>query len=229
MKLLYLEGDTCSLKYLQGAFDALGVEADLPDPLPADLDDYDAILISDFPARKLGETGIQSVADSIAQGTGLLAVGGWRSFGRGGYATTPVGDALPVEITHGDDRRALVQGAHPRKRMDHDALADLDWDHAPVLCGMNHCVAKPEATTILELAGAPLLVAGEHGRGRVLVYTSDLAPHWSGGLTDWGETKYPGPQGEEMGEHYVAFVGAMLRWCAREVENTVRPGGLAHA
>lgn len=212
MRLLYLEGDRCSLKYLLGAFAAARIEVEQPDALPADLARFDAALLSDYAAGRLDA---ERLARAVEGGLGLVMVGGWLSFGRGGYARSPLARALPVEMEDGDDRRALVRGAHPKKLRDHPALADLDWENAPVLCGANRVRAKPGAEVVLELAGQPLLVVGEHGRARVAAYAGDLAPHWSGGLTDWGSGTVPGPEGEEMGTDYVAFVARLLSWTAR--------------
>lgn len=215
MKLVYLEGDHCSLKYLLGAFRAARVEVHQPDRPPDDWGRYDAALLSDFPAHKLGDAPARALVDAVRHGLGLVMVGGWTSFGRGGYARSPIAAALPVALTDGDDRVALPRGAYPRKLADHEALADLAWDRAPVLCGYNRMRAKRGAETILSLDDAPLLVAGELDQGRVLAYASDLAPHWSGGLTDWGDETVPGPEGEEVGTDYVELLARMLRWTAR--------------
>ena len=36
---------------------------------------------------------------------------------------------------------------------------------------------------------SPLLVVGQHGRGRVAALATDVAPHWVGGLVDWGDRR----------------------------------------
>lgn len=62
----------------------------------------------------------------------------------------------------------------------------------------------------------PLLVVGHHGRGRVAAFTSDVAPHWVGGLVDWGpervRARAPGAEEIEVGSHYAAFFTRLVRW-----------------
>jgi hypothetical protein len=63
---------------------------------------------------------------------------------------------------------------------------------------------------------APLLVVGRHGRGRVAAFTSDVAPHWVGGLVDWGpervRARAPGAVDIEVGSHYAEFFTRLVRW-----------------
>ena len=63
---------------------------------------------------------------------------------------------------------------------------------------------------------APLLVIGHHGRGRTAAYTSDVAPHWVGGLVDWGPERVraqaPGADEIEVGSHYAEFFVRLVRW-----------------
>lgn len=62
----------------------------------------------------------------------------------------------------------------------------------------------------------PLLVVGRHGRGRVAAFTSDVAPHWVGGLVDWGpdrvRARAPGGEEIEVGSHYAEFFTRLVRW-----------------
>lgn len=67
---------------------------------------------------------------------------------------------------------------------------------------------------------APLLVLGRHGRGRVVAFTSDVAPHWVGGLLDWGPERVraqaPGAAEIEVGSNYAAFFTRLVRWTMGE-------------
>jgi uncharacterized membrane protein len=225
LRICYLEGDKCSTKYLLGAFAAAGIEVE-PEPRWRGCD---AVMLSDYGAERLGVDAARALVRDVASGLGLVMVGGWRSFGRGGYARSPLAEALPVTMLDGDDRHASVAGCYPVPIGPHAILGALDWSRPPVLCGHNQLTPKPAAHVVLEareaaltpegprvnVRGAPLLVAGGVGEGRVVAYAGDLAPHWSGGLTDWGESAVPGPEGEEMGTAYVAFVAQMVRWAAR--------------
>ena len=67
---------------------------------------------------------------------------------------------------------------------------------------------------------APLLVVGHHGRGRTAAFTSDVAPHWVGGLVDWGPERVraeaPGADEIEVGSLYAEFFTRLVRWTADE-------------
>jgi hypothetical protein len=68
---------------------------------------------------------------------------------------------------------------------------------------------------------APLLVVGRHGRGRTAAFTSDVAPHWVGGLVDWGperiEARAPGASGIEVGSLYAELFTRLVRWAMGEL------------
>ncbi len=229
MMVLYLEGDRCSPKYVVAALEGAAIQWRAPQRPPPEYAEYDAVILSDYPASTLGPRAAQAIAAAVHEGLGLLMVGGWSSFGRGGYARSPLAEVLPVEVEDGDDRHASPSGCYPWKLEEHPILGGLDWSRPPVLCGYNRLVPKPAAEVVLEAReaaltpegphvarrGAPLLVLGGHGQGRVVAFAGDLAPHWSGGLTDWGESTVAGPEGEEVGSAYVALLAQMIRWAAR--------------
>lgn len=229
LHVLYLEGDPCAPKFVEGALLHAGVSWNRPEQPSAGLvRRAEVVLLSDWPAARLDRGVQEAMVEAVAGGTGLVMVGGWTSLGRGGYAGTPLAGALPVDLHDGDDRRAHVQGAYPRARLpDHPLLAGIDLRRPPVLCGHNRVTAREGAEVVLDVApvrfedgearlgpGEDLLVAGRHGEGRTLVLATDPAPHWSGGLTDWGDRMLPAPQDEEVGDHYVRLVGNLLRWAA---------------
>jgi uncharacterized membrane protein len=70
---------------------------------------------------------------------------------------------------------------------------------------------------------APLLVVGRHGRGRTAAFTSDVAPHWVGGLVDWGperiKAQAPGANDVEVGSHYAEFFTRLVRWTMGQLQD----------
>jgi hypothetical protein len=65
---------------------------------------------------------------------------------------------------------------------------------------------------------SPLLVVGQHGRGRVAALATDVAPHWVGGLVDWGErriTQEVAGGSIEIGNWYAQFFHNLLVWTGR--------------
>ena len=103
--------------------------------------------------------------------------------------------------------------------------------------GFNRVVARPGSEALLLVqrfrvaydAGRfeftpieqdPMLVIGTHGRGRTAALATDLAPHWVGGLVDWGDgervtAQAPGSWRIEVGNFYSQFVANLLTWTGR--------------
>ncbi|WP_455365081.1 glutamine amidotransferase, partial [[Eubacterium] cellulosolvens] len=195
---------------------------------------YDAIILSDAPSRFLGKKRMKVIQGCVEEGTGLGMIGGWESFTglEGGYKNTPIEEALPVECSSEDDRRNVSGGLKIIKKGDHPILEGLPWTDTPTVCGYNLVAPKDSAFPLLTLkeiisSGTerveklglsdredPLLVVGEYKKGRTLAFTTDIAPHWVGGLVDWGDIRVR-CLGAEIGNLYVRFLGQMLFWLGK--------------
>jgi uncharacterized membrane protein len=185
-----------------GDFDVTYMKAhEVPDGFPferADLDGYDAIILSDIGANSFLLPGkvwlhgkpmpnrLKLIRDWTADGGGLMMVGGYLTFqgidGRARWHGTPVEAALPVTCLPHDDRIEVPEGfAAEIVQPGHPILEGVgaDW---PILLGANEIVARADAELIARLpeglGGHPLLVAGRHGAGRTLAWASDIGPHW---------------------------------------------------
>ena len=167
----------------------------------AGLEAYRAVILSDVGANTIllhpdvwlrsrrVPNRLKLIRDYVAAGGGLVMVGGYLSFqgiGAGArFRGTPVAEVLPVEILAWDDRIELPEGFVPEVvgPGDHPILAGLgrDW---PALLGVNEVALKPGRDVELlarlpaDEGGHPLLVAGRHGAGRCVAWTSDIGPHW---------------------------------------------------
>jgi uncharacterized membrane protein len=161
---------------------------------PGALAGFGAVILSDIGANTLllhPDTFERSVPlpdrlaaihDYVAQGGGLVMVGGYLSFagidGRARWSGTPVEEALPVAIETTDDRVETPAGVRPIvRRADHPIVAGLptEW---PDLLGYNRAVPSAGGEVLVEVGTDPLLVAGEFGPGRAVAFTSDCGPHW---------------------------------------------------
>lgn len=164
-----------------------------------ELQQYDAIVLSDIGSNTLllhPDTWIKSkptpnrlrlLRDYVEGGGALLMFGGYYSFqginGGARYHRTPIEDVLPVTCLAVDDRVEVPESFQPvvRGSTDHPILVGLgtEW---PVLLGFNEVVAKEGsdvlATVSTEYGSMPLLVTGKYGKGRTVVWTSDVGPHW---------------------------------------------------
>ena len=245
-KILYL-GDTTldtAAAYLAGVMTAYDIEFDyLASNEPFDdgmlANDYAGIIISDYPAENFTEEQLASIAGKVSEGMGLLMLGGWESFSGVGrqYTDTVLKEVLPVHMTDSDDR---VNSSGPcliEKVCEHEIVDSLPFEkNAPAIGGYNSFCEKPDATVILrsqrfnascedgkfgfEAIGEPaaLLVTGSYGKGRACAFATDVAPHWIGGLIDWGDKRVhaqaSGAEAIEVGNWYANLFSNMVKWTA---------------
>ena len=195
------------LKTFQIDFDYISSSQRCPDQM---LDNpYRTIILSDYPAANFSPSQLALLKTKIADGLGLVMIGGWESFiGQGGnYDTTILSEILPVVMQKTDDRVNWWGPCVVEKTSDHVIVTSLPLTmELPVVGGFNEVKAKTNAVTILSVrrfsvsrAGnvftfisqgiSPLLVVGTCGKGRVAAFMSDVAPHWVGGLVDWGKRR----------------------------------------
>jgi uncharacterized membrane protein/NAD(P)H-hydrate repair Nnr-like enzyme with NAD(P)H-hydrate epimerase domain len=102
--VLLVEGQPGEGQPLKDALAAAQVDAELiaPGTLPGDLSAlsaYDAVVLINVPARALPPAALESLPAYVRDlGRGLIMIGGDQSFGVGGYARTPIEQALPVSM-----------------------------------------------------------------------------------------------------------------------------------
>ena len=193
-------------------------------------------ILSDFPVNNFDPASFAAVLQAVHAGAGLVMIGGWESFHglAGEYHACPLADALPVTMLDRDDRINAFQPCLAVKLTDHPVTGELPFHTPPVVAGYNRVHCKPDATQILAVrhmdttaaadgtltivpgGSAPLLVVGTFGRGRTAAFTSDVAPHWCGGMVDWGDRRITaradGAEHIEVGNHYVDFFARLVRW-----------------
>lgn len=169
---------------------------DVPQRFPKDqagLSKYDVIVLSDIGANSFQlppETWLHGTAspDRLAElgkwvenGGALMMAGGYLSFqgfqARANFARSALAEVLPVTMSDYDDRIEASVGAVVKPETSSD-LASLVSGGAPVLLGYNRVEAKPDASVHASVGGDVLIATGQHGKGRTLVWTSDIGPHW---------------------------------------------------
>jgi uncharacterized membrane protein len=200
---------------------------------------YRGVILSDYPSKNFAAGQLEDLAVRVRGGLGLLMIGGWESFtGAGGdYGQTPLRDVLPVRMGPEDDRVNCPQPCLVELRVEHPAVAGLPFDRvSPGIGGYNRVRVKQGALEVLSAQpfrverGAsgysfvpdvrdPLLVLGDYGQGRVAAFASDVAPHWVGGLVDWGDARVsdcaPGANPIEVGNWYALLFRQIVAWTAR--------------
>ena len=157
---------------------------------------FDVYIVGDLDAAALGDQQLARLAEAVREGAGLVTLGGYQTYGRGGYAETALADVLPVEMDRSrrsrpDSERTANQlpgplavrlaRAHPITDLGGEDPAQI-WGQLPPLKGANRWVGAkvaPGVQVLLESPeGAPLLVIGEYGKGRIASLAVDSTYVW---------------------------------------------------
>ncbi|HBG27083.1 MAG: hypothetical protein A2Y10_00110 [Planctomycetes bacterium GWF2_41_51] len=245
-KILYL-GDTAlaeAASYLAGVMNYFETDFDYAESkkkFDESLlkNDYDAIIISDYPAENFTESQIDKIIKKVKSGTGLLMIGGWESFTglNGGYNHTALTEVLPIIMEDFDDRANCSGPCLIVRNREHIITDSLPFENqAPAVGGFNKLRLKRFCNEILsvrrfkaeykdgkfeflEAGDFPLLVTGSYGKGNVAAFASDAAPHWVGPLVDWGDkritAKAAGGTEIEVGNWYAELFINMIRWVSK--------------
>jgi hypothetical protein len=160
---------------------------------------YDAYIIGDVPAEAFDADMLTALAARVDDGAGLMMIGGQRSFAAGGWATTPLADILPVEMSANDfnpngppNPDTQIEGDlqmlptqrgldYYVMRIDPSGNQLARWQSLRPLAGANRLRPKPGGLAeVLAQSqdGAPLLIAQEYSRARVLAFAGDTTYLW---------------------------------------------------
>lgn len=135
---------------------------------------------------------VRLTVEAVESGVHMMFLGGWLSFngelGKGGWGRTALRQVLPVECLEVEDLRESTEGFHAQA-VDpaHPILDGVDLDTMPPVLGFNRVQPRLGCAVIARWQGEgdPALAVGQFGRGRVLAYTSDPAPHWGCNFVFW--------------------------------------------
>ncbi len=202
--------------------------ADLSRGLPPDaagLSNFDVVVLGDVAADALPPGALEALRAWVEDGGGLLTLGGYHAYAAGGYAGTPLAEALPVFLSAEDGQveEALRLTLTPEGRV-HPALSGLEPYFAgkapPSLEGMTAVrKEKPGAQVLLAAEGADgarrgiVLAAHLYGEGRAAAFTGD---------TTWVWYRSPELGGSEG--LYPRFWGQVLRWLLEEEPEVEQAG-----
>jgi uncharacterized membrane protein len=161
---------------------------------------YSGVLLGSVEASQFTHDQLQMMRDFVGErGGGLLLLGGRRAFAEGGYAGTPLADAIPFELVspsqdRGDSAGYFVQvkvtptpagRAHPAMQLEGSSEAsDRRWATLPPLSIVNRIGSpKAGATTLLlgrpnRGAEVPVLLFQRYGRGKVIAFTAQDSWLW---------------------------------------------------
>jgi uncharacterized membrane protein len=151
---------------------------------------YRGLILGSVEAAAFSGEQLQMIADFVdRRGGGLLMLGGARAFGEGGFAGTPVADALPLAIDPrtqaGEPNTFLRLKIAPTRAGQENAvtqIADTEaaslarWPQLPLLSTINAPLQlKPAASKLLNGVDErgrdyPVLAVQKFGRGRTMAF-----------------------------------------------------------
>jgi uncharacterized membrane protein len=178
------------------------------------LEEYDVLIFSDVDAKlfqlapnffdreKFGSKvltfpdRIRLTEEAVKGGKSAMFLGGWYSFtgemGKGGWGRTRLKDILPVRCLDYEDLIESTEGFDAELApAGEPVFKSVNLRTMPPILGYNKTLPLPEGRILMRVkeTGDPLVAVRSVGRGRVLAYTSDPAPHWGCNFIFWEE--YP--------------------------------------
>ncbi|HTL53223.1 MAG TPA: glutamine amidotransferase [Planctomycetota bacterium] len=165
----------------------------------ADLARYDVVIFSDIDMEYFTPEQLANTRDFVQNlGGGFIMVGGWTSFGPGGYDGSILDKLLPVDMlgrndAHIDEDNVLEweitdEGwKHPILQLDPDPLKNRDaWKKLPKFHGYNKVFGpKPAAQVLAVKTGSEdglfqevIVAVQPYGRGRSMAFTTDCTAGW---------------------------------------------------
>lgn len=174
------------------------------------LEEYDIIIFSDLEAKlfqlapdffnreKFGKKvltfpdRVKLTVEAVKKGKGLMLLGGWYSFtgegGKGGWGRTFLKDIMPVQCLDFEDLVESTEGYYPVFTGKGQKLFEgIDFESFPPILGYNETKTIDEGDVLIKIKESdhPLVAIREVGKGKVLAYTSDPAPHWGLNFVFW--------------------------------------------
>jgi uncharacterized membrane protein len=186
-------------------------------------------LLGDVDSIALNARSWSEMASAVEDGAGLAMLGGFHSFGPGGYLNTALADVLPIKMGRAERQSFGEQpaedlhvpalkmlpieqaggGVHPILRVADGSNQMEAWRQLPVLDGANRfdrLMMKDLADVVAEGSDpgrSPLLALSSWGNGRTAAFAVDSTWHW---------------QMEGFGEVHRRFWRQFVLWLAKKDE-----------
>ncbi|XZE33610.1 hypothetical protein SH501x_004400 [Pirellulaceae bacterium SH501] len=213
-RVLYIEGEArFEMKFIRRALgespdiDILSLPINKPpvQKWPVNLKDqlsgdvFDCIVLGDVDYRAFEAEGAARLAEMVRNGTGLITLGGYHTYGAGGWSESALRDVLPVQIggatrntidgrIHLQDQisgpvQVIPRGGSEILQIDAPDRNAETWKSLKPLLGANRWAGiKNNPGTILlaeSQKGEPLIVAGVAGSGKVISLAIDSTFVWA--------------------------------------------------
>jgi uncharacterized membrane protein len=190
---------------------------------------YRGIILGSVEAAAFSPEQMRMLADFVSKrGGGLLMLGGRRAFVEGGWAGTPLAEALPVVLDAPAGRpaeptvswlnvRPTRDGAtYPVTQIADSAASTTKWEDLPPVTTVNHIYAvKPGATVLLSAVDnrrqeQVVLAVQRYGRGKALAMPIQDSFQW------YFNAKLP--VGDKT---HATYWRRLVRWLVDSVPNQV--------
>ena len=156
---------------------------------------YRGVILGSVEASAFTADQLRMLAEFVdLRGGGLLLLGGPRAFAEGGYAGTPLADAMPVTLASGKTAASISElkvrptragEAHAVTQLGETQEASADrWKSLPPLTSVNVVDAiKPGATVLLSATDERrrdrvVLAYERYGRGKSIAFPAQDSWHW---------------------------------------------------
>ena len=168
---------------------------------------YDVVVVANVSAKGLGK-GAADLAEYVRNGGALFLLGGRFAFGTQ-YKESALAATVPVEFPGvkqwGADLTMMAAGLELKPGIDHvgAGFAGLAWDRKPLLFWYHDVTPKSGAKVLLTAGDKPVMVAGECGKGCVVVFAGTVMGDPTEGKTAfWAWDGWP------------ALEATVVRWLA---------------
>jgi uncharacterized membrane protein len=201
------------------------VDPNAAELLQFDRHPYDVIILGDVTAAQLRDLHPQALAgiqNLVKEKAGLLALGGYSTFGNGDWPGTELEEMLPVSLNRGKSRGQIEEPAQMvpskdglrlfgyilRLAQGDDAQLMAEWEKLPPLDGISRLDTTGSGfENVLAEAKAgdrppPILLSKTYGAGRVLAFAGDTTYRW-----------IRSPEGQTA---HARFWRQMVVWLARQ-------------
>jgi hypothetical protein len=131
---------------------------------------FTVIVLVNVPVVRFPDGALADIREFVSQGGGLVVLGGLSAYANGGYAGTLLEEILSVSLKESyiDHFPSAEKGAKLVRAEQADWPLDLDLQSGPTAWYFHALIPKDGAKVQLKVGGAPALVAGSFGKGRVV-------------------------------------------------------------
>jgi len=150
------------------------------------------IVLGNTDAILLTKPRLARIQEFVANGGGLVVLGGECGFGRGGYTNTPLETIVPATFPNEHLIPRYTNGLALTRAPSATWLTAFDASQKPLVFYANTLRPKPGATVQLLAGDQPAIISGTYGKGRVVAIGLSVngeAP--AGKLAFWEWPEWP--------------------------------------